>query len=183
MWHFCVCRVYINRTRVQRRLTYWKKLALKFLIFPSNFKISFVVIFNIWPCCTHSNRSSFTKKWSGTFQWDTSVGLRIVGAGVPMTPISFNVLMAMSLRSMKCGAWVWTGSLAKFILQRKYRSLVEPLESLWPITLLKMDAESRSLGNIISMTASYFWVFPPKPGGVNFRFFVTCRLPLRPQGG
>ena len=44
-----------------------------------------------------------------------------------------------------------------------------------------MEAESISLGNFPSTTASNFWVFLPKPGDVDCHFFETCRLPLRPQ--
>ena len=46
-----------------------------------------------------------------------------------------------------------------------------------------MDAASRSLGKFPSTIASNFWVLPPKPGDVDFRFFATYRLPLRPQCG
>ena len=60
---------------------------------------------------------------------------------------------------------------------------MEPLEGLWPITLLKMDAESISSGYFPSKTESNFGVFPPKPGDVDCRFFANFRLPLRPQGG
>ena len=46
-----------------------------------------------------------------------------------------------------------------------------------------MDAESRSLGNFPSTTASNFWVFPTKPVEVDCCLFSTCYLTLTPQGG
>ena len=61
MWYFCVCRVFINMSRVQRWSNHQKKFALKFLIFPPNFKISFIVIVIIWLFRTHSNRCCSTE--------------------------------------------------------------------------------------------------------------------------
>ena len=46
-----------------------------------------------------------------------------------------------------------------------------------------MDAESRSSGNFPSTTASNFWVFQTKAGGVYCHLFTTCSLVPRPQGG
>ena len=146
-----------------------KKLALKFLIFPPSFKINFIV--------------ASPKTWYGALQWDLSVGLRILVAWVHRTPLSCNVLVAGSPRSMNCGSWVWTVSFANFVQQHAYRSYLEPSESLWPIIMLKMDAESISSVKFSSTTASNFWVFPPKPREMDFCFFATFRLQLRPQVG
>ena len=47
MWHCYVYHVCTNRIRFQRWLNHRKKIALKFLIFPPTFKISFIAIFII----------------------------------------------------------------------------------------------------------------------------------------
>ena len=57
------------------------------------------------------------------------------------------------------------------------------MSSLEPSESFKMDVEFRSSGNFPSTTASNFWVFPPNPEDVDFLFFATFRLTLRPQGG
>ena len=100
-------------------------------------------------------------------QSDPSVGLRILIRGLRRPLLSFNVLMVDNPISMNCGVWVWTVSAADFILQSKYMSLLELSESLWPITLLKIDAESRSSGKFPSMTASSFGVSPTNAGEVD----------------
>ena len=46
-----------------------------------------------------------------------------------------------------------------------------------------MDAESRSLGDFLSMVESNIGVFLTTSVEVDCRLFATCRLPLRPQGG
>ena len=61
MWHSFVCRICINRSQVQGWLTHRNVLTLKLLLFPSNFKISFVVIVVVWIFRTNSNRCRFTK--------------------------------------------------------------------------------------------------------------------------
>ena len=158
-------------------------LAVKFLIFVPNLKLSFIVIVIVFPCFAHSYRCSFTKNMIRRAPLGTIRRPYYSGSGVLRPLISSNALMVKNPISMNCGVWVWTGSSAKFILQHVQKSLLEPSESLKPITLLKMDAESRSSGNFTSTTASIFWVCKTKPGGVDFHLFATCWLALRPQGG
>ena len=104
-------------------------------------------------------------------------------AGVLIPLFSSNEFMVENPRSMNCGVWVWTGSSVKFILQRLKRSPLAPLESLWPITLLKMDAKLRSSGKISSTTVSSFWFCPTKLGELYCRLFATSWVNFRPQGG
>ena len=59
LWSCYVCRVFTNSRRVQRWSTQQNILALKFLIFPRNFKISFIAIVLVWPCRTHSYHRCF----------------------------------------------------------------------------------------------------------------------------
>ena len=61
MLRFCVCWVHINRSQFQRWSTHRNVLALKFLILPPNFIISFVLIVMVWLFRTHSNCCWFTK--------------------------------------------------------------------------------------------------------------------------
>ena len=145
MWYFCVCRVRTNRSQIQRRSTHRNVLALKFLVLFHNLKLVFITIVMVWLRRTHSYCCRFTKTWSGALQWYPSVGLHIMEEVVMRSLLSSNALMFENPRSINCGVWFWTTPDAKFVLQRKYRSSLELLESLWPITLLKMDAESRSL--------------------------------------
>ena len=61
MWcfeFFCVCS---NRSQFQRWSNHRKKLALKFIVFSPNLKLSFIVIVVVWLCLTHSYRCSFIK--------------------------------------------------------------------------------------------------------------------------
>ena len=60
-WHFSVDSVCTNRSWVQSWSTYWNILAPKVLIFPPNFKISFIAIFLLWPSRDRSNCCSFVK--------------------------------------------------------------------------------------------------------------------------
>ena len=74
VWHFCsdqnrvnwwrcfVGIVRINRSRFQSWSTHWNILAPKLLIFPPNFKISFIDTVLLWTCRAHSNLRSFTKE-------------------------------------------------------------------------------------------------------------------------
>ena len=62
MWYFCVCRVRTNRSRTQRWSTHRNVLALKFLIFFPNVKLSFIVIVIARLYLTHSYCCRFTKK-------------------------------------------------------------------------------------------------------------------------
>ena len=53
--------VHTNRGRFQRWSTHWIILAPKVLIFPPNFKISFIAIVLFWPCRAHSDCCCFAK--------------------------------------------------------------------------------------------------------------------------
>ena len=68
----------------------------------------------------HSFRLAVTspKTWSCSLQWDPSIGIWILVSGVSRTQLSFNELMSGIPISMKWGAWFWTTSLVKFIIQR-----------------------------------------------------------------
>ena len=61
LWCYCVCCVCTNRSWFQRWSTHQNILALKFLIFPLIFKISFIAIVLVWPCRIHSDRCCFAK--------------------------------------------------------------------------------------------------------------------------
>ena len=60
-WYFCLWGFHINRSWFQRWLTPWNVLVLKFLILKPNLKISFIILFLVRICLSHSNHFSFTK--------------------------------------------------------------------------------------------------------------------------
>ena len=81
LWRFYVGCVCTNRSWVQRWSTHKNILAPKVLIFPSNFKISFIAIVPVWPCRTHSNRFRFSKNMihhrpMGSICWTSNPGSR-----------------------------------------------------------------------------------------------------------
>ena len=78
---FWVCHVCRIRSQVERWLTHRNVLVLKFLIFPPNLKISFVVIVMVCLFHTYSGHCSFTKNkiqhapiWS--IHWPSNSGIR-----------------------------------------------------------------------------------------------------------
>ena len=77
----------------------------------------------------------------------------------------------------------WTTILAKSIQQREKRSDLEPWDSSRPITLLKIDVESPSLGKFLSTEVSSFWVSPILSETVDCILLKTCKIPLCPLVG
>ena len=106
MWRYFISCVCTNRSHVQRWSTHRNVLGLKFLIIPQNFKTSFIAIVMLWLCCTLSDHCRFTKKCYGDIQRYPYFDLWILVAGVPMTPLSFDVLMTRRPKSTNCGASV-----------------------------------------------------------------------------
>ena len=162
--------------------THRNVLALKFIIFFPNLKLSFIVIVIVILCINHSNRCSFTKNMIRRSPMVTICRPWIMVVGVLRPLPSSNELMVDNPRSMNCDIWVWMGSSAKFILQRLQRSPLEPLNIFSPITLLKMDVKSKSSGNFLSTTASNFWGCPSKPGESDCCLFPTFCITSSPQG-
>ena len=61
VWRCYIYRVCTNSIQVQRWSNRQNIFALKFLICPPNFKISFIAIFLVLPCRTHSYHCRFSK--------------------------------------------------------------------------------------------------------------------------
>ena len=61
---FFIFSVCVNRSQLQRWSTHWSVLALEFLVFFPNLKISFMAIVMVWLRCTHSYQCWFTKNMS-----------------------------------------------------------------------------------------------------------------------
>ena len=88
--------------------------------FPSKFQNKFIAIVYL---CVHFffNHCSFSKIWSGTLLWATTIGLPALVLGVQRLAPLFSTLMVETPKFKNCDAEILTGSVARFILQYVYR--------------------------------------------------------------
>ena len=98
-----------------------------------------------------------------------------------LMPLS-STLNVESPKSTNCGAGIFTGSAARFILQRVYRSHLELSESFSPSISVKMGGATILFVNFQLIEVSNLLEFLIS-GEVYFRVSPISWIILRPQGG
>ena len=183
LWRCYVCRVCTHRSRVQRWSTHRNILAIKFLIFPPHFKISFVTIVLVWPCLTYSDHCRFTKNiiWCHTMgsirrpsntdsrSTKDAAFIQCVDGQEPQIHKLWCLGLENSTQEFHPTVWVEdvAGTVGEFMTNY-------------------LDENGRRIpiiGKISINNSVHFLAFLTLSGGVDCHFFPTLKLSLIPQAG